>query len=480
MPFADVLIIRVGSAIAKSILKLWLNGSTLAEDASSSLIDVLASQTSDALAQRRGQRQFEAIGEKVGENLLPIFESEGAHLDEGSRIAIAIAVAETLSKAKLSSRFLVERNLEPAKLAELLIAGSSDATCNFSATETALYQRIIKESCQYIVDIASQLPAFTEHTFAEILKREDLLLTRADQILQEVRRMRESIDSPVGAANFELEYRRAIVRNLDILELLGTDASTASRRYRLSVAYVSLLVERKSLCSYRKGISATADRITIRVDEALASSQFLLIRGWPGSGKTTLLKWIAVNAALKSFKGKMSYWNEKIPFYIRLRHFQHTRLPRPESFSALVAPAIANTMPRGWAHALLASGRAVVLVDGLDELSKTLRHDVRIWLKDLIGTYPEALFIVTSRPHAVEEGWMDHEGFSDAELQPMSKSDIYFFIDHWHDAIREELQEEDKPELSVLAERLKMEIEDSPPKRNLATTPLLDAIPNVV
>ena len=54
MPLAEIITIEVGSAIAKSILKLWLKDSALGEDISSSLIDLLKSRTSDALAPKTG------------------------------------------------------------------------------------------------------------------------------------------------------------------------------------------------------------------------------------------------------------------------------------------------------------------------------------------------------------------------------------------------------------------------------------------
>src|SRR6266571_5038119 len=100
MPLAEIITIEVGAAIAKAILKLWLKDSALGMDLSSSLVDLLKSQTSDVLAQRRGQRQFDAISEKVGESLLPLFQTEGIYLDEGSRTAVALAVAETFNKSK--------------------------------------------------------------------------------------------------------------------------------------------------------------------------------------------------------------------------------------------------------------------------------------------------------------------------------------------------------------------------------------------
>ena len=107
MPLFEAVTIELGGAIAKSILKLWLKDSALGTDISSSLIDLLKSRTSDALALRRGQRQFDIIGEKVGESLLPLFEIEGIHFDEGSRIAVAYEVAAAFNKSMLSSALLV-------------------------------------------------------------------------------------------------------------------------------------------------------------------------------------------------------------------------------------------------------------------------------------------------------------------------------------------------------------------------------------
>jgi hypothetical protein len=96
---------------------------------------------------------------------------------------------------------------------------------------------------------------------------------------------------------------------------------------------------------------------------------------------------------------------------------------------------------------------------------------------ELVGNFQDCRFIVTSRPSAVEEGWLSNEGFDDAELQAMQLGDILSFIDHWHDAVREELEEgEEKTELPGLAEALKAEIRRSKQKRELATSPLLCAM----
>jgi NACHT N-terminal Helical domain 1/NACHT domain/Leucine Rich repeats (2 copies) len=489
MPLIETLIIEVGSSIAKSILKLWLGDVPIASDASSSIVDILKAWTTNRVVQQRAERQFQAIGERVGENLLPLFESDGGDLDEGSREAVARAVAETLSTANITAEILAQHDLEPSRLARYLLSTYASFTHYFNETERLLYQRVISESCEYIVNIASQLPRFNERTFAEVLKREGQLLSTTEQTLQEIRRMREQINPMAGASHFELEYRRAVGRNMDVVQLFGTDVSAASRRYRLSVAYVTLSVEQRinehkaareekdAHSPTTGGFQQSSSRRIVSVDKALAGVNRLLIRGQAGSGKTTLLQWIAVNSASQTFGGSLGDWNDTLPFYIRLRQYAESDLPAPEAFLKVTAPAIADTMPKGWVHATLTSGRAIVLVDGLDEVPELQREEVRTWLKQLMDTYKKARYIATSRPHAIEEGWMDSDGFSDAILQPMDLSDIRAFIDHWHDAIAEELyDEEEKAELPRFAQHLKQEVEDSRSKRNLATSPLLCAM----
>src|SRR5207247_244224 len=134
-------------------------------------------------------------------------------------------------------------------------------------------------------------------------------------------------------------------------------------------------------------------------------AQRLLIRGGAGSGKTTLLQWIAVNAALHSFKEPLLKWNKTLPFYISLRSCLESGWPGPEDFPKFISAAIADTMPKGWVHEALTSGTAIVLIDGLDEVPESGREDVRTWLRDLVETYPNSHYLVTSRPKAIKEDW---------------------------------------------------------------------------
>ncbi len=202
---------------------------------------MLKGRLTDRLAQQRARQQFETIGVKVGESLWPIFKMEGAALDEGSQTAIALAVAHTLNKA--TSSLLARHDLEPAEIADQLLREHPARSYHFSDVETHLYELIVNESCQYIVDIASQLPHFTERTLAEVLMRERHLVDIAERTVQEVAHLRAQLNPQVEVARFELDYRRAVLRKLDELELFGSSMSVTARKYSLSLAYVALSLD---------------------------------------------------------------------------------------------------------------------------------------------------------------------------------------------------------------------------------------------
>lgn len=249
MPAGETLIVEVGSAIAKALLKLWLKDAGLASDISSSLVDILKKKTSDRVAQNRGQRQFEDIGESVATSLLPLIEIEYSRLDEPSKNAVILASAESLVSAKITPELLIKNNLDPYELFDCVMRTRPQVTQYFSQDEMELYRRLLSETSRYIVDIASRLPTFTERTFLEILKQQDQILGVVRYILEEVQRISESsqqVNTDEGAARFETNYCLAVLRHLNQLELFGADISEPSRRQNLSVAYVSLNAIRKA------------------------------------------------------------------------------------------------------------------------------------------------------------------------------------------------------------------------------------------
>ncbi len=511
MPLAETLISNVAPAIAKGILKRWIKDD-VGFFTGGGIVDAVKAITTDAFAQQKGKNQFESIGIQVAESLLPIFEVEGGRLDEGSRNAVAATLAEALNKAVITPKLLAEKDLDPTNLARHLKAAIPDATKNYSQDETALYDRLISECSQCIIDIASQLPQFTERTIAEVLRREGQLLDVAKKTLDEVQRIRlvsEKFSLGDKSRRFEEDYCKSVLRTLDKLELFGATLSPASSRHKLSVAYVTLSVRQQGSQASNElhqeqatGLTRAVNSMPISllrskdqlqeqkqensdydvlwkympVDQMLGRSKSLLLRGATGSGKTTLLQWIAVQSASRAFDSTLAYWNDTVPFLIRLRDFSRRPMPRPEDFPSLISPNLAGAMPTGWVHDQLSSGRAIVLVDGVDEVPEQQREQVREWIQDLVQTFPKCRYIVTARLH-IDAGWLQRNVFHDAELQPMDVTGIAEFVDHWHNAAMQALAEEKNyTDLNDLATDFKEQVKSNLSIRHLATNPLLCAM----
>jgi hypothetical protein len=151
-----------------------------------------------------------------------------------------------------------------------------------------------------------------------------------------------------------------------------------------------------------------------------------MLRGDAGSGKTTLVQWLAVTAALDT---------ARIPFVLPLRTLIRVgALPTPSAF--LTAVGCPLTPPEGWAERVLAAGRGLLLVDGLDEIPAADRHRTRDWLLALIHAFPGNHWLLTSRPTAVRPDWLATEGFRELTLAPMRRADVTTFVHRWHAAAR--------------------------------------------
>ncbi|WP_239695079.1 NACHT domain-containing protein, partial [Streptomyces sp. DvalAA-19] len=214
-----------------------------------------------------------------------------------------------------------------------------------------------------------------------------------------------------------------------------------------------------------------------RTEIAVSPYRRILLRGDAGSGKTTLLQWLAVNAAKRSFPADLADWNSLVPFMLPLRRYANTTLPNPSQFFPVVGTALSEEMPDRWVQRMMRSGRALVLIDGVDELPDDQRDEAREWLRSLVATYPDAIYVITSRPAAAEVDWLGEDGFAVLDLLPMNQKDVEKFVEHWHDAARN--GETDTSELALLnqggADLLKS-IREERQLRRLASNPLLCAL----
>ncbi|MBY8873204.1 NACHT domain-containing protein [Micromonospora sp. PLK6-60] len=488
MPVIEVLTTAVGSSIAKWIIGEWI-GDGIGKELSSGLIDAISPKVPDFFQRRRIERQMQLVAESSAEKLAQLIAMEFRGLDESEQIAAAHAAGEVLLQG-LGEMNLVALDYDPVRLKKELLTSGAQRVYTYGLSEDAvhLYNLLLSESSSYIIEVVTTLPSFTTSSSVEILRRETALIDMIREIYAKLP------DPGAGAkrtaaeiAEFETSYRRFVARRLDRLELFGLSASEFSSRYALSVAYITLgvkaesrefrlITEGKVLANQPKG-EKIGDSVNLRIDDAIGSSTRIFVRGAAGSGKTTLMQWIAVRSARGEFDGPMEGWNRTIPFFLQLRRFSKGALPTPDEFLSFAGNGILERAPTGWVIEQLLEGRAILLIDGVDEVAESERSRVRRWLADLIAAYPDCRYVVTSRPSAVAEDWLQSELFTAVDLQPMTMTDIKEFVSHWHQAAaRNATSDEHLAQLARYQVTLTDTIAASRQIRSLATTPLLCAM----
>ncbi|MFI7496924.1 NACHT domain-containing protein [Streptomyces sp. NPDC049687] len=345
-----------------------------------------------------------------------------AGLPEHERLAAVAAVQDTFAAAApLDAKRLFAADLDPGRLADGLRRPVDD----LSEPAQVLYTELLRLCCAHAVEQLTTQPSFAARAAVEQTRRTGALL-------------RERVAEQSAEGGFEQRYADFVARTHARLELYGVTLGGRKRaEWPLDTAYLSLTVSGdRPHGPHPEGLGGpAAGQTAVKVEQALADCDRLVLRGPAGSGKSTLLQWLALNAARQSFGPELTDWNRCVPFVLRLRSFNTPGgLPLPEDF--LSASGVPLRAPVGWVEELLVSGRALVLVDGVDEVPVRLRDRTESWLKSLIAAFPLARYVVTTRPSAVPEDWLSEQRFTEHSLLPMERDDIRTFIRHWHEAAR--------------------------------------------
>lgn len=466
--------LKVGTAVGERALRTWLTARSADESTRRPLVELMRVRFPDHFVRRKAERQLDDIADAVAARVLKLCGHEFPGLGDDDRLVVLAEVRGTLAAADLSDRALLSADADPVRLVRA-IRQALPAPKDLGEAQSRLYEVVLDECCDCLVRIVRQLPEFQPRAAAEMLGRLSGLGEQLSAMLDRLPvRTLEAPDGTDRDAEFRRRYLDHVSRTLDNLVLLGVRVERFTPRTSLSVAYISLSVTAARSKDVHHGRHDVPQPATMRVESALGQGRRMLLRGEAGGGKSTLLRWLAITAARGGFEGELADWNGCVPFLVKLRSHADRDLPRPEQFLDLTAGVLAGLMPSGWVHRQLSSGRALLLVDGVDELTGNQRKKIKPWLKGLLDEYGRIRVVVTSRPSAAAASWLDEEGFQPAFLERMTPSDTRALVEHWHEAIRNTADLPCPPEsLPVVQARLLSHLESAPHLRSLAATPLL-------
>src|SRR4028119_401188 len=196
------------------------------------------------------------------------------------------------------------------------------------------------------------------------------------------------------------------------------------------------LVEGKNLQQMQRETRCGRKFLASQLLNQNQSNKFLLL-GAPGSGKTTLLSFFAVMLA-QNAPEKLG-WDSGIdclPILINIRDFARLSNINILDYARQFAEKTMSVkpLPEGFFEYWLADGRAMILLDGLDEVvEESKRYAVVQQIESFLGQYHQNLAIITSRPAGYKRDFFNTSEFEHYQLQLFDDAKVDEFINHWYE-----------------------------------------------
>ncbi len=183
-------------------------------------------------------------------------------------------------------------------------------------------------------------------------------------------------------------------------------------------------------------LAAVYQGATLTISEALSGGVNLIITGQPGTGKSTALAHLA--SQIVNRRPEVESLHEMIPFFI---HAADLGLPlkdpkKPTDFLTPITSKLvelsgaltAGKLPNFVEYAF-ESGRALLLLDGCDELTPTGLQEVTAYLRVILRQFPRARIITTGAPEYVD-GLLSL-GFAPMPIMPWTAQKQREFLQVW-------------------------------------------------
>jgi len=193
--------------------------------------------------------------------------------------------------------------------------------------------------------------------------------------------------------------------------------------------------------------------------EAVEKFSKLMILGKPGAGKTTFLKHLAIQCIGGKFQPG------RVPLFITLKDFAEAdNQPNLLEYISclLVMPSIDTFQGNKLeiAEKILCAGKALIFLDGLDEVKDADNNWVLRQVRDFSLKFPQNQLIITCRIAALEYTF---EQFTEVEIADFDDKQIADFAGKWFHSKNDPIK----------AEHFTAQLKEKIPVEELAMNPLL-------
>jgi predicted NACHT family NTPase len=245
-------------------------------------------------------------------------------------------------------------------------------------------------------------------------------------------------ETDVGYRRFEPTYRDIIRQNHLYLKIVGI-RTEEERRPKITDAYVPITLVLKG---------SSLDQAVL-IEQVTRDTPYTLILGDPGAGKSTLLDYLTIEYTRPTTSTKSRFSPISLlkplrrrsptscPIYISLRRCAPANRTLLDDIldpnTEILPQAVHEQMSKNFIRRSVERGRAMLLLDGLDEVaSEDVYRTVIKKINDFIQLYQHNKVVVTCR----KVGWKGGlDAFQVFTALPLDAQQQHDFVHKWYAAI---------------------------------------------